>query len=81
MLLSATKRRQLVVLLAVLSVVALVLVGRRLNATKIGGSSLPNRSVSPATSTTSARATSRPFSSPGPRATSCSTAAIRPPRG
>jgi metallo-beta-lactamase class B len=32
-----TKRRRLVVLLAVLSVVALVLVGRWLNATKIGG--------------------------------------------
>ena len=32
-----TKRRRLVVLLAVLSVVALVLVGRWLNATKVGG--------------------------------------------
>ena len=32
-----TKRRRLAVLLAVLSVVALVLVGRWLNATKIGG--------------------------------------------
>ena len=32
-----TKRRRLAVLLAVLSVVALVLVGRRLNATKVGG--------------------------------------------
>src|SRR6187431_3448637 len=32
-----TKRRRLVVLLAVLSVVTLVLVGRWLNATKIGG--------------------------------------------
>ena len=37
MLHNFTKRRRLVVLLAVLSVVALVLVGRWLNATKIGG--------------------------------------------
>src|SRR5688572_31013695 len=37
MLNSFTKRSRLAVLLAVLSVVALVLVGRRLNATKVGG--------------------------------------------
>src|SRR6187200_1502312 len=37
MLHTITKRRRLAVLLAVLSVVALVLVGRRLNATKVGG--------------------------------------------
>ena len=37
MLRSFTKRRRLVVLLTVLSVVALVMVGRRLNATKVGG--------------------------------------------
>jgi metallo-beta-lactamase class B len=37
MLQKLTKRRRLVVLLAVLSVVLLVLVGRRLNATKVGG--------------------------------------------
>src|SRR5215212_4911274 len=37
MLRKFTKRRRLVVLLAVVSVVALVLVGRRLNATKVGG--------------------------------------------
>ena len=37
MLHNFTKRRRLVVLLAVLSVVALVLVGRWLNATKVGG--------------------------------------------
>src|SRR5688572_9051953 len=37
MLLRFTKRRRLAILLAVLSVVVLVLVGRRLNATKVGG--------------------------------------------
>ena len=37
MLHNITKRRRLAVLLAVLSVVALVLVGRWLNATKVGG--------------------------------------------
>jgi hypothetical protein len=45
MLLRFTKRRRLTILLAVLGVVVLVLVGKWLNATRVGGSSLPRRSV------------------------------------
>jgi metallo-beta-lactamase class B len=75
---SLTKRRRQTVLLAVLSVVALVLVGRWLNTTKIGG-----------------QQPAEPFRIAGNfyyvgandvaafliTATSCSTAAIPPPRG
>ena len=81
MLRHLTKRRRLVVLLAAPSVVAFVLVGRWLNATKVGGQE-PAEPFRIAGNFYHVGANDvAAFLITGPRATSCSTAAIPPPRG
>ena len=74
-----TKRRSLVVLLGALSALALVLVGRWLNATKIGGQQ-PAEPFRIAGNFYYVGASDvAAFLITGPGATSCSTVAIPPP--
>jgi metallo-beta-lactamase class B len=74
------KRYRVIVLLALARVFALVLAGRRLNATKRGGQEPAEPFRIAGNLYYVGASESPPSSSPGPKDTSCSTAAIQAPR-